>query len=179
MTDMSQNIRKAEWSDLPGVTEIYEAIHEEEERGSLTTGWLRGVYPVPATAEAALRREDLFVMEEDRRILGAAIINAVQVDVYAQAPWRFEAPAEEVCVLHTLVVSPDQSGRGLGKAFVAFYENYAREQGCRVLRIDTNARNERARAMYRKLGYREAATVPTVFNGIPGVQLVLLEKKLG
>ena len=44
--------------------------------------------------------------------------------------------------------------------------------------MDTNARNEAARAMYRKLGYREIGIVPTVFNGIEGVQLVLLEKKI-
>ena len=32
--------------------------------------------------------------------------------------------------------------------------------------------------MYKKLGYREIAVVPTVFNGIPDVNLVLLEKYL-
>ena len=44
--------------------------------------------------------------------------------------------------------------------------------------MDTNERNEKARAMYRKLGYREAGIIPTVFNGIPGVGLVLLEKRI-
>ena len=36
-----------------------------------------------------------------------------------------------------------------------------------------------ARALYKKLGYKEIDIVPTVFNGIPGVNLVLLEKHLG
>jgi ribosomal protein S18 acetylase RimI-like enzyme len=44
--------------------------------------------------------------------------------------------------------------------------------------MDTNARNAAARSLYRKLGYREIAVVPTVFNGIPDVMLVLLEKHL-
>ena len=35
-----------------------------------------------------------------------------------------------------------------------------------------------ARAMYQKLGYEERGIVPCVFNGIPGVQLVCLEKYL-
>lgn len=81
-------------------------------------------------------------------------------------------------VLHTLVISPCRAGKGYGKAFVAFYENYARENGCHYLRIDTNARNSNARAMYTRLGYTEIGIVPTVFNGIPDMQLVLLEKKL-
>ena len=36
-----------------------------------------------------------------------------------------------------------------------------------------------ARAMYKKHGYTEIGIVPTVFNGIEDVQLVLLEKYLG
>lgn len=68
--------------------------------------------------------------------------------------------------------------RGLGSAFVKFYEEYAIQKGCSVLRMDTNERNTIARKLYRKLGYLEAGIVPCEFNGIPGVNLVLLEKKL-
>ena len=32
--------------------------------------------------------------------------------------------------------------------------------------------------MYEKLGYREIGVIPTTFNGIEGVNLVLLEKAL-
>ena len=81
-------------------------------------------------------------------------------------------------VLHTLTVSPKAAKQGIGRAFVAFYEEYARENGCTVLRIDTNAKNTVARSFYQKLGFREAGIVPCVFNGIPGVNLVLLEKSV-
>lgn len=175
---MSVSIRRATLFDLPGVAAVYEAIHDAEEAGFLTTGWLRGVYPVRATAEAALQRGELYVLEERNRILGAAILNRRQVDVYARAAWQYEAAEEQVGVLHTLAIAPRQSGKGYGRRFVDFYENWARERDCMVLRLDTNARNERARRMYAALGYREAAVVPTTFNGIPGVDLVLLEKKL-
>ena len=81
-------------------------------------------------------------------------------------------------VLHTLTIDPNTGGKGYGKAFAAFYEQYARENGCSYLRMDTNARNKTARKMYAGLGYWEAGIMPCVFNGIPGVQLVCLEKKL-
>ena len=171
-------IRKATSADLDAVEALYKEIHDAEARGELTTGWLREIYPVRATAEAALGRDDLFVMEEGGRVIGAAIINQIQVDVYDGAPWQFEASPDEVCVLHTLVISPAVSGRGYGSAFVRYYEDYARTHGCAELRMDTNARNHAARGLYAKLGYREVGVVPTVFNGIPGVQLVLLEKHL-
>ena len=171
-------IRKAEEKDLPAVARLYDAIHDAEASGAVTTGWLRGVYPVRATAEAALARGDLFVLEEDGAVRGAALINSLQVDVYAGAPWEFPAGDDEVCVLHTLVIDPAAAGRGLGTRFVRFYEDLARRSGRPELRIDTNARNGAARGLYRKLGYREIAVVPTTFNGIPGVDLVLLEKRL-
>jgi GNAT superfamily N-acetyltransferase len=81
-------------------------------------------------------------------------------------------------VLHTLVISPRAQRKGYGRRFVNFYEEYALDHGWYELRIDTNAKNTRARDMYARLGYREIAVVPTVFNGIPGVDLVLLEKNL-
>ena len=81
-------------------------------------------------------------------------------------------------VLHTLTVDPSESGKGYGKFFVRFYEELAGGSGIKDLRLDTNAKNTRARKMYASLGYKEVGIVPVVFNGIDGVNLVLLEKEL-
>ena len=171
-------IRKAVRNDLEAVIRLYDEIHDAEESGLITTGWKRGIYPSGDSALAALERDDMFVLEENGHILGCGIINGIQVDVYAGAPWRHNVPDSQVCVLHTLVISPAARGQGCGRAFLAFYEAYAAEHGCPELRIDTNERNAAARAMYHKHGYREIGIVPTVFNGIRGVSLVLLEKYL-
>lgn len=171
-------IRKAEEKDIDAVAAIYAHIHEQERAGKVTIGWLSGIYPVRGTAEAALARGDLFVYEEEGRVFAAAVINQTQVDAYADGKWTYPARDDEVMVLHTLVVEPTAGGRGIGRAFVAFYERYARKHGCTVLRMDTNAKNAAARRLYQKLGYAEPDIVPCTFNGIPNVQLVLLEKKL-
>ena len=171
-------IRKATAADTAAVVALFDAIHTEEEAGRTTTGWLRGVYPTARTVETALACDDLYVMEEDGAVIAVCRINDCQVDCYFGAPWLYEASPQQVLVLHTLVVDPKYKGRGYGTAFIAYYEDLARQSGCTVVRIDTNARNEKARRLYAHLGYREAAIVPTVFNGIPGVGLVLLEKKL-
>ncbi len=141
-------------------------------------GWQRGVYPVRATAETAVSLGDLFVLEDGGKILAAGRINQQQVPEYADADWFCKATDNEVWVLHTLVVEPYANGRGYARAFLEFYENYALERGCHVLRIDTNERNSAARAMYAKHGWREAGIVPCTFNGLPGVHLVCLEKKI-
>lgn len=170
--------RKAKAEDLPAIAEIYSKIHEEEKKGSLYVGWLPGVYPTADTAKTALKRQDLFACEEEGNVLASAIINQCLVDVYEEGDWTYCGSEEEVMVLHTLAVSPNATRRGLGSAFVKFYEEYAIQKGCSVLRMDTNERNTIARKLYRKLGYLEAGIVPCEFNGIPGVNLVLLEKKL-
>ena len=170
--------RKADAGDLDAIERIYERTHDAEEAGLTTTGWVRGIYPVREVAEASLDRGDMYVAEYGGRVIATGIINKIQVNVYLDCDWEYKAPDDKVCVLHTLVVDPDFRGRGIGPAFVGFYEDLAKEMDCEVLRIDTNARNKRARRMYGKLGYIETDIVPTVFNGIRDVDLVLLEKKI-
>ena len=127
-------IRKATKSDIDSIEKIYERIHDEEEKGLATVGWIRTIYPTRKTAEDGL---------------------------------------------NCLAVAPYRKNKGYGKVFVAFYENYAKRHNCIALRMDTNARNTRARSLYRKLGYEEIGIVKCIFNGIPDVQLVCLEKYLG
>ena len=170
--------RKAEEKDIDIIEQIYSDVISCEEKGLSEIGWIRGVYPTRQTAEDALFRGDLFVMEDGGAVVGSAVINKRQVEEYKDGTWQYSASDSEVMVLHTLVISPSVAGRGYGKAFVDFYEKYALSNGCPYLRMDTNERNVRARAMYKKLGYSEIGIVPCDFNGIKGIGLVLLEKKL-
>lgn len=84
-------IRPAEARDLDAVAGIYNRIHDAEEQGRQTIGWLRDVYPVRQTAQAALDREELYVLETEGAVLGAAILNRTQVITYAQGHWAHDA----------------------------------------------------------------------------------------
>lgn len=172
-------IRKATTADLASVLSLYEEMHDAQEAGLICTNWKRGVYPSRTTAVSALERGDLFVMEENGRIIGSGIINHAQLGIYAGAPWEHRVPDEQVCVLHTMMISPAEFGKGHASAFLSFYEQYALEHGCPELRIDTSEINTPARAMYRKHGYREIGTDTANLNGVPDVTLVMLEKHIG
>ena len=176
---VSDMIRQATMKDLAGIVRLYDEIHDREAAGEVTTGWLRDVYPVQKVAEDSITRGDMFVqLDNEGDIVGTGIINQIQVDCYADGNWELDAKDDEVMVLHTLIVTSKGGKRGLGSQFLQYYEDYARAHGCKSLRIDTNARNQAARAFYKKHGYTEVGIVPTVFNGIPGVDLVLIEKIL-
>ncbi len=172
------DIRKAEAGDAAAVAAIYARAIEADLAGEKQVGWVPEVYPTIEDARAALARDDLFVLERDGRVVASAIINQRQVDAYAGAAWQYPAEPRQVMVLHTLCVDPAAGGHGCGRYFVAFYEAYAAACGCPYLRMDTNARNRRARVLYGRLGYAEVGILPCEFNGIPGVDLVCLEKRL-
>lgn len=129
-------IRKAVSKDIDEVVSIYDKIHTAEEKCEVIIGWKRDIYPTRKTAEDAILRQDLFVMEEEGVIFGSGIINKEQVDVYAKAKWEYDAEPEEIIVLHTLVIDPDKKRKGLGKSFVKFYEDYAKDSGYKYLRLD-------------------------------------------
>lgn len=171
-------IRKAAENDILPIAAIYSHIITDEEAGRVCIGWKRGVYPTERTAREALAAGELFVMTDGGTVVAAARINKVQVPEYAGAHWTYDAPKEQIMVLHTLVVEPECGGRGYGTGFVRFYESYAAENGCPYLRMDTNVKNAAARTLYAKLGFKEVGVVDCTFNGIDGVKLVCLEKKI-
>ena len=87
-------IRKATIKDIKAIAAIYEDIHTEEEKGNLTIGWQRGVYPTEKTAADSVAKGDMFVCERDGHVVAAAKINKEQVDVYADGKWEFKADDE-------------------------------------------------------------------------------------
>ncbi len=172
-------IRSGRYEDISQVVKIYDRILTDEENGIERTGWVRGVYPTEETAVESLKAGALFVLTKDEVVVAAAKIDQVQLEEYKNVSWEHgDIPADQVMVLHTLVVDPAFSGKGCGVEFVKFYERYALENHCYYLRMDTNAKNTAARTLYKKMGYREAGIVASVFNGIPDIQLVCLEKSL-
>lgn len=107
---------KATERDIAEISAIYERIHDEEESGKTSIGWVRSVYPTEKTAREALAAGELFVMKADGRAVAAARINKNQVAEYVNANWhKKNAPADKIMVLHALVVDPLCKGKGAAR----------------------------------------------------------------
>lgn len=87
---------KAEEKHIDAIEGIYSRIIDAQEQGRLTVGWQRGVYPTRQTALDALKRGDLFVCVDGGQVVAAAIINRIQVPVYAEVGWLYHAEPDEV-----------------------------------------------------------------------------------
>ena len=74
--------RKATEKDIEQIVKLYDQIHTENEAGRMTTQWVRGIYPTQETAETSVRKGDMFVKENEGKIVAAAKINQIQLPDY-------------------------------------------------------------------------------------------------
>ena len=109
---------------------------------------------------------------------GCVNLNGEQLPEYANIPWQYAAQDNEVGVIHTLVIHPAWSGKGKARELVAFCEEHCRQQGKRVIRLDTYVNNQPANSMYPRLGYRFAGTSHFLFQGFLPEDLNCYEKLL-
>jgi len=116
------------------------------------------IYPTRATLQADLDDRALYVASTPTRPLaGAFTLNQRQEPEYAAVAWQIAGAP--IAVVHRLMVHPATQGTGVGRQLMRLAERQAHRLGFRVLRLDTLVANDRALALYRGLGYREAGPV--------------------
>ncbi len=142
-------IQKAVSEDIESVGTIYqEAI--DWLTGQNIHQWQSKVYPTKDTAQAALEQDCLYVCLKSHQRVGTFIINEFQWPQYQSLPWKYPGPA---MVLHTLVISPGFTGRGIGRAVVEYVMGQARKNNYDCIRLDVFPGNQGAVGLYRSLGF--------------------------
>lgn len=111
----------------------------------------KGVYPTRADAERAIGAGAMFIYEENGLLCGSLILDKKQPVEYANILWKADCAEREVMVIHLLMVRPQMSGRGIGSALIKYAVEFARNDGCKALRLDTGGQNIPAVALYEKM----------------------------
>jgi ribosomal protein S18 acetylase RimI-like enzyme len=94
-------------------------------------------------------RGKVFVVEVGQSVAGF-------VSVWAKVKTKaIEEKEYEYAYISDLVILPAYRGEGLGRALLQRAEEYAREQGARVLRIGVMAKNEGAHRLYLSYGFED------------------------
>ncbi|MDD4842795.1 MAG: GNAT family N-acetyltransferase [Anaerotignum sp.] len=172
-------IRKALKKDLNEVEAIYNEVLNYEAAQVSYTNWQKGLYPTRADGEKALAEGTLFVGEDENgRLYGCVILNHIQPKEYDNISWKISAQSNEVLVIHTLCIKPNCKGRGYGKEFVAFSEEYARQLKCKAIRLDTYEGNLPAIQLYSRLGFALVGKCLFHFQNVIWETLVCMEKEV-
>ena len=80
--------------------------------------------------------------------------------------------------IYSVVVDPAARGRGLGARLVHTAQDWAGRRGCAQIYLEVRQDNAAARALYHKLGYVEAQTLPGFYDdGADGLRLARLLRR--
>ncbi|WP_337076255.1 GNAT family N-acetyltransferase [Aeromonas dhakensis] len=145
----SLEIRKAREQDIDAILELNRQI------GEVHFAQAPQVFCPPSPEErafllAAIAAEGrLFcVAEQDGAVAGFL---TARIDINETIPFLSKEP---ICRIGTLVVDEGHRSRGIGKALIAHCDEWGKAQGASQLRLEVMAFNERAKALYERLGFK-------------------------
>lgn len=159
-------IRPANPQDLPAIAAIYEAILAEEDApvrspsptgsGASTQPWTP---PVPPWRPAPS-------LPPRKTVRCTAVSTSMGNSCLSTPTSPGSTPPRTTRWASSTPWSFTPPGRArAGRELVAFCEEHCRQQGKRVIRLDTYVNNQPANSMYPRLGYRFAGTSHFLFQG--------------
>lgn len=142
-------IRKAREQDIDAILELNRQI------GEIHFTQAPQVFCPPSPEErafllAAIVAEGrLFCVAEQEGAVAGFL--TARIDINETIPFLSKEP---ICRIGTLVVDEGHRSRGIGKALIAHCDEWGKAQGASQLRLEVMAFNERAKALYERLGFK-------------------------
>lgn len=127
---------------------------------------LEALFPSDRMSRRSLRRfiespsASVLVAESQDRVLGNLVLLTRKDSRLAR--------------IYSVIVDPQSRGLGLGRRLVEKAIELARTRGSKRLALEVRADNAPARALYARLGFNLAATLPRYYDdGADGIRLTL------
>jgi RimJ/RimL family protein N-acetyltransferase len=146
----NMEIRKAAMEDLPELLRVYAAARELMKRTGNPTQWGED-RPSRETLEEDIRRGDLYLAEEEGRVVGGFAFPVGVDEAYErlEGQWLAEGPYG---VIHRL--ASDGTARGMLARCVAFCETIEEN-----IKVDTHQDNQIMQHLLEKHGFRPCGTI--------------------
>lgn len=139
--------------DHSRIAAFYRDVIERTPRFAETVRWKFGQHPSPATLERYIADGEMYLWEQDGRLLSVMALTSQDED-YRAVPWQSGFSGDEVVVAHIFAVSPDYHGSGTAQAVMRDALALAKSCGKKALRLDTLSTNIRAQRFYTAMGFR-------------------------
>jgi len=132
--DVQTSIRRATQDDVEQITALVaEAYSSYIPRIGRKPG------PMLEDYNAVVAELSVFVMAKAEEVMGVLVLS----------------PQDSALLLENIAVLPRYKGQGIGKALMAFSEDFARETGCETILLYTHQLMTENIALYKALGYQE------------------------
>lgn len=109
-------------------------------------------YPSAKIFEQDLRRNELFVAENEGQLIGTIVISSRIDPEYTTVNWL--TVTSNQLYIHRLAVHPHYQGMGYARRLMDFAEKMSRDKGCISIRLDTFSQNKRNQHFYEQRGYQ-------------------------
>lgn len=143
-------IRKATPQDIPAIIDMTKACAKHMiDQGIFQ--WNEH-YPSITAFENDLTRNELYVLEIKKRIVGCIVISELMDEEYIPIQWL--TTNKNNIYIHRLAVHPEYQGQGFAQQLMDFAEHYAIENIYSSIRLDTFSQNKRNQKFYELRGYQ-------------------------
>ena len=110
-------------------------------------------YPNKSAFENDVKRNELYVLELDKQVIGCVVITTIMDKEYIPVKWL--TPNGNNIYIHRLAIYPELQGKGYAQQLMDFAEQYAIENNYTSIRLDTFSQNKRNQLFYELRGYRK------------------------
>ncbi|CAL68311.1 GNAT family N-acetyltransferase [Christiangramia forsetii] len=148
-------IKKANITNLPEVKKLTEACAKAMIKKDIFQ-WNEH-YPSIEKLRNDILKEELYVLEKNKNILGIIVITKVRDEEYIPIKWLSET--DNNIYIHRLATHPDFWGQGFAQKLMDFAENYARKHHFESVRLDTFSQNKRNQKFYETRGYQRLGDI--------------------
>lgn len=148
-------IRTAKLTDLPNIIRLTKACAADLCRKGIYQ-WNEN-YPSREAFTIDLERGELWVLEQNGRLIGCLALSRVMDEEYREVEWI--TPTGNNRYVHRLAVDPKFQGLGYARQLMDHAEERARSEGSVSLRLDTFSQNIRNQKFYELRGYKRLGAV--------------------
>lgn len=163
---------KATESDIGELAALYRHTADCMKENGLNQ-WNWGIYPTEKMIREDVRRGEQYLLRTDGTLTAAVTLTETMDPEYDGVTWT--GGIQPGC-FHRLAVHPSMQGAGVGGDVLDDAVQILRRMGCDCVRCDTNVKNDRARRLYEKMGFRACGTL--TWDDTPGENYYAFDKPL-
>jgi len=148
-------IRKAKLADIPLVLELTKTCANHMINNAIFQ-W-NDNYPNAQDFENDVNRNELYILEIDKKLIGCIVISTHMDEEYRPIKWLTENTNN--IYIHRLAVLPKLQGKGYAQKLMDFTENYAINNSYTSIRLDTFSLNDRNQKFYELRQYKRLGSI--------------------